>query len=213
MPGRLLLNIRGTSGAGKTTIVRRLIENNQVEHIEPWGDKKKYETGEGFAGAAKLTIDGFVNPVFLIGKYDMEGCGGLDTVYRQSHSIDMAIKYLEQGHVICEGLLTSGLGQGGIFCKRAMAEIPDKIRFLFLDTSLQQCIANVNTRRQEKGNMTPFDDSPNFHLTKKYNQIQNVIRSFKQLNYPMQMLEFERGYDQVIEILREAENESRQAGT
>ncbi len=209
---RLLLNVRGTSGSGKTTIVRKFMEEYGVEHIPKWGDKKQYLQGKGFPGAAKVVVPGWQSPIYFIGNYSSPGCGGLDTVYSQEDSITLAIKYLQEGHVICEGLLTSGLGPGGIFCKKGMAEVPSQMRFLFLNTTLEQCIENVNKRRRSMGNMEVFTDEKK-HLTKKYLQIQNVIRTMTSLNYPIHMLDFEAGYEQVRAMLLGAEYESREEGT
>ena len=208
MPERLLLNVRGTSGAGKTFLVRQFLSNYLVEYLPRTGDRKN----GGFPGAAKVNIPDLKFPIYFLGKYSADGCGGMDTIYSQEESVKWALHFIAQGHVICEGLLTSGLGPGGIFCKTVMSTIPEAVRFLFLDTSLEQCIANVNLRRQARGNMEVFTDAKR-HLTKKHMQIQNVIRTMANLQWPVFMLNHEVGFQQVLQILQEAENVSRQTSS
>src|SRR5262245_55192354 len=104
---RLLLNIRGTSGSGKTTIVRKFMDTYGVEHIDKVGKKKlpnKEENPDYYPGAAKVTIPGWQNPIYFIGNYRPE-CGGLDTVPSQRACAKWSLHHLNDGHVICEGLL------------------------------------------------------------------------------------------------------------
>src|SRR5215467_1125757 len=112
---RLLVNLRGTSGAGKTFIVRKFFENfgervehkdkegkiigvtYEPEHIDKAGDKKIGEAinRDYYPGCARITVPGWINPIFFIGNYRPE-CGGLDTVPTQEISARWAVHHLSE---------------------------------------------------------------------------------------------------------------------
>lgn len=206
---KLLVNLRGTSGAGKTFIVRKFMDTYGVEHLDKKGVKKLGEkiNPDYYPGAARVTIPGWNYPIYFIGNYRPE-CGGLDTVPSQELCARWSLFHLMDGHVICEGLLTSGLGPGGIFCKTVMAQAPTQTRFLFLDTPMEKCTERIYQRRRGRGDTRPLKDDD--HAGKKHRQIQNVIRTMQSLNYPVHMLDHERGFEDMFAMMELADNERRE---
>lgn len=156
----MIYNIRGTSGSGKTTVVRELI--NSVPH----------EIIEITLPNGKVKILGYVitptsqTGLFILGRYDdgIKG-GGVDNVTGILHksylatggegnsmdAVQLAVQsWHEEGyHVIFEGLIvTSVWGRW----RRMADELP--VHFLFLDTPLEVCYQRVLQRsggRSPKG--------------------------------------------------------------
>jgi hypothetical protein len=137
----MLINVRGTSGAGKTTVVRALMAS--CPHKPIYG-----ALGLRLPEAYKLTLP---HPVFVIGPY-LTPCGGCDRIVPFALIPQLIEKYAQQGHVLFEGMLLSTcfgvIGQ--------LMETRDSV-VMFLDTPLDVCIARVQARRRAAGNFRPFN--------------------------------------------------------
>ena len=147
----MIINIRGTSGSGKTHLVRQFMESRSPQPILDERGKKieAYELAGGW---------------FVIGSYE-NVCGGCDNfssvppsfVGNTMDYVDFLVRrYAERGNVLFEGLIVSNVW-GGIRSRPRWEELardyPPAI-FLFLDTSLELCFQRVLARsggRKPKG--------------------------------------------------------------
>jgi hypothetical protein len=137
----MLINIRGTSGAGKTTVVRALMA--QCPHEPIYG-----VLGPRSPEAYKLRSA----PVFIIGPYTTP-CSGCDRIQPFARVPRLLEQYASKGHVVFEGLLMSTFfGDVG----KMLMEAQDSA-VLFLNTALETCIARVEARRAAAGNFRPFN--------------------------------------------------------
>jgi thymidylate kinase len=137
----MLINVRGTSGAGKTTVVRALMAQCPRKAI--YGI-----FGPRLPEAYKLTLP---HPAYVIGPY-LTPCGGCDRILPFALIPQLIEKYAQQGHVVFEGLLLSTFyGDIG-----RLLETRDSV-VLFLDTPLELCIERVEARRRAAGNFRPFN--------------------------------------------------------
>lgn len=143
----LLIKIHGTSGAGKTTAVRDIME--YATEIAPIGPNPKRPE------AYKLAMPGILQPVFVLGPYE-NTCGGMDGVPTQREQIDLIEKYAALGHVIYEGLLMSTF-YGGLGL--AMEKYGKDHVWAFLDTPIEICIDRIKQRRLAAGNLKPLNES------------------------------------------------------
>lgn len=139
---RRLLNIKGTSGSGKTTIVYRLL--SQYTHRTPYFiPGRRMPLGYVFETKGR-------RPLAVIGHYDAgsAGCGGLDSVPTYAAMVEMMKLFWDLGyHVLGEGLLASGDNKQ----TRALHRMTGgQIRVIGLTTSLAQCLAAINARRRAK---------------------------------------------------------------
>jgi thymidylate kinase len=156
----MLINLRGTSGAGKSTVVRALMA--QCPHKPIYG-----ALGLRLPEAYALMLP---QPAYIIGPYTTAPCGGCDAVQSFALVLQLLEHYAERGHVVFEGLLLSTCF--GVIGK--LMEMHDSV-VMFLDTPLRVCIERVKARRAAAGNLRPFN--PNL-LAQKYATIARLKGKF-----------------------------------
>lgn len=136
----MIINIRGTSGAGKTTIIRELME--EFGHEEVWGARK--QTG---------ILINWIEPIYVVGRYD-NVCGGCDTIKTQDEIRRRITTLMKKGHVLYEGLtISNGYAKNLAHHRRHK----QNFAFAFLDTPLRTCISRVKKRRKAAGNTKEFN--------------------------------------------------------
>jgi len=137
----MIVNIRGTSGAGKTTIIRELME------------KYTHEDVTDRSGKVLAVLIHWADPIYVIGRYD-NVCGGCDTIKTQDETRRRITKFCKQGHVIYEGLT---IGNGYAKNLAHHRRMNQAFAFATLDTPLTTCLARVRKRRKQAGNTKPFN--------------------------------------------------------
>jgi hypothetical protein len=138
----VILQLRGTSGSGKSTAMRAFM--SLVEETSgPW--TPAYAEGR----KKPLYYRHLQRRLAVLGHYESQ-CGGTDTigsareVFELIQSLPAKIE-----HVICEGLLLSE-------DVKWTSRLPD-CTVLFLNTPLETCLRQIEGRRKEKGNEKPLD--------------------------------------------------------
>jgi hypothetical protein len=132
--------------------------------------------------AYELTVKGSQAPAFVLGPY-LTACGGLDTVQPYPNILKLMAKYVDEGHIIFEGLMASGVyGRIGEW----MEPYGKRVHNLFLDTSFEVCLKRVLSRRDRGGDWVnifgkmvegdPFDP---VNVKKKYDAVGYVLKRIK----------------------------------
>lgn len=144
----MIIKIHGTSGSGKTTAVRELMDlANSVMPIR-YGAQK--------AEAYRLDAGVGTLPTYVLGSYG-NTCGGVDTIPSTAELINRVDKYHRQGHLVFEGLLISTYhGVLGAYLDN-MADVT-KV-WAFMDTPIDECVERVRQRRLAAGNTRPFSEA------------------------------------------------------
>lgn len=136
--GSTIINVRGPSGAGKTTLVRQLMEKHgPAVPIERPG-KRRYE---GYQLGSHIRIVGDYRRV----------CGGAEGM--RDAEIDRVVReYARRGSVIFEGLfITENVSRW-----RQLAIDLGNVTFAFLRPPVEVCIDRVLARRAASGTTRPF---------------------------------------------------------
>lgn len=139
-----VVNLRGTSGSGKTTIVRNILSHgNWVKWKDPEGKK----------------IWGYINIDLrwaIVGSYE-NTCGGCDTIRTQDETEARIEQLLEwEFNVLFEGLLISTLSsRWEKFSKRIFNKA--NTLFYYLDTPIDECLNRIQARREAARNNRPFN--------------------------------------------------------
>lgn len=137
-----VINIRGTSGSGKSTIVFNLLSAFKHRRVFLKSDtKRKYPYG--------YTIPEL--NLFIVGKYENQ-CGGCDSII----SIDKALERVHKGYKRGYNVLFEGLMASGIVTKIANLK-PLNLHVITLNTELNTCLERVQQRRKEKGKLEPLN--------------------------------------------------------
>jgi hypothetical protein len=141
----VILNIRGTSGSGKSTIALSILRKFPHKPLYGILGPRKPE-------AYQIAVDKVAKPLYLLGPY-LTPVGGLDCVQPFNLIPGLIEKYATKGptkgHVLCEGMLVGKTkGQVGA-CLEKWGK--DAV-LIFLTTSLEDCIKSVQARRAAKGN-------------------------------------------------------------
>ena len=157
----MIVNIRGTSGTGKSTLVRTALEMLRpfvTEHHIPGRRQPYYYTAER-PGRASIAV---------VGGYACE-CGGCDTIKTRPETFELIRRlHVDGHHVVFEGLLLSqesnyiiGLHRDGLPVTAIDIELP-----------LDVCIGAVNERRRRKNPAAPPVNPKG--TTDKYRQGKNA---------------------------------------
>lgn len=156
-------NLRGTSGTGKTTVARHLLEKTSAEPID-WVKAGKPILYEGKFHHI---------PMYFLGSYEAT-CGGCDTI----PSVKIVARRLRDhfsdeapGILFFEGLMISHmLGTVG------QAQIDTGLHrniLAYLDTPLDICLTRVEQRRKAAGNPNPFNPS---NTIKDHERVRNNMK-------------------------------------
>lgn len=133
----MILNLRGTSGSGKSYLVHRLLASYKFEPI--------HETVKG-----KQKVVGYFSPelnLYVVGRYETD-CGGCDTV-RDMDTVEGYVRSYAglPANVIFEGLIvTSVIGRW----VKISADFPGQFIWAFMDTPIEKCIERVMQRNGGK---------------------------------------------------------------
>jgi hypothetical protein len=150
-----VVQLRGTSGSGKTTAMRALIE--QLENFRPIEMNDRMTKNTAYHG---ILDDCGLRPVsvFVLGDYDPKrSAGGCDTIPTVQQVIDLVEKYGSRKNslVVLEGLLLAH--SWGALGEYVHARWGERYVNVFLDTTVEKCIARVTKRRASRGVDTEGD--------------------------------------------------------
>lgn len=166
-----IVQVQGTSGAGKTTLARALMK---------WASDRKWAVVALVSPDEKILGYELQQPktggrrVFLVGKYTTP-CGGCDQVGSSKEVLRRVREWAERGDVVFEGLLLSG-GQGSL--GRAMLKYGDRFAYAFLDTPLKVCLQRVQGRRNARAKLkgkkaeplNPKNTTTKWHACQRYRE-------------------------------------------
>jgi len=149
----VIINISGTSGTGKSTLVRQVMKT--YDTCEPFmieGRKRPM----GYTCESK----GIPNKLFIPGHYET-ACGGCDTLSMFPNFMDFLYDmirnahthrlYPEGKHVMFEGLLVES------DVRRAVEthNLGHEMKVIHLDVTLEECFRSIAERRARKGKLEP----------------------------------------------------------
>lgn len=145
----MIIDIRGTHGAGKSSLVRSLLNSADSVMTHPRAGTEEIMGYQALFGKVRVGV---------VGRYTTD-CGGCDTIKTQE---DVCVRVREfshnYDHVVYEGALVTTLWSR--YRDLALELGPRRFLFAFMDTPLQTCIDRVNARRAGSGK-EPLADPKN----------------------------------------------------
>lgn len=181
----MIINIRGTSGSGKSHLARSLMQCYlfRKPHFIEGRKRPLYYECQHPRGE---------NNLFVIGHYET-ACGGCDTISKNQFDTVFALANIlsQKGDVLMEGLLLSAEGKrSSTFFSR-----PDAV-VIQLTTSLEVCVASIQNRRTERGDERPLNPR---NTQQKYKQVPQVCERLR--NAQVRVEQFTR--ESALEFLRD----------
>lgn len=166
----MLINLRGTNGSGKSTVVRDVMSTGSAR---PLYGVLGVRTPEGYL----VDLPGTSTPVFVVGPYEVGSlyCGLDDRKLSGNYDsqVQLVRKYAAKGHVIFEGLICGKLwGRMGGLIEELLPVCPAVL--IYLTTPVEECIRRVVTRRRQRGRTDPFNSK---NLVSVFEQVQANRRS------------------------------------
>lgn len=192
----MIVNIRGTSGCGKSHLVRRVMDS--YEHRASYYIHGRMQPigYECFAHGTNV-IPGIRRPLWVIGHYETP-CGGCDTIskgtldyvyetVREKHALDY--------HVMYEGLVVTS------DTRRCAALHTDGLPLLVvaIDESIETCVASVEARRRERGDERPLN--PRNTISKYWATVSGMTRLQDEWGVDARWLERKEAFDTIMGVL------------
>lgn len=136
----MIIQIRGTSGSGKTTVMRAV-----MEALGPWKPVFREGRKQPLYYVAKTKTQRLA----VLGHYEAT-CGGCDNI-GSAKSVYELIQEVEADVILSEGLLLSE--------DVKWSSQLDNLKIVFLTTDVDTCVQQIKSRRQKAGNEKPLNES------------------------------------------------------
>lgn len=180
-----IVNLRGTSGSGKSHVAHQLLKRF------PWVPAGLDAKGRPLG--YQLTLPNG-KPLYIVGRYTTQ-CGGCDGIGSTAEVMRRVDGYALNGHVFFEGLLISG-GYGAM--GKWSEKFRDRFIFATLSTPLELCLSRVTARRLKRGKTEPLNPK---NTTQKYRAVFNTHAKTLALGRNTVMVDHRHAVREVLEML------------
>lgn len=133
----MIINIRGTNGAGKTSVYRRFIDDHPGEEL--FGPTPRLQTDRRYVKPIAFALPG---GTFCVGRHQ----AGCDGIHPQEIIVDLVRHYAALGHVVYENVLISG-NRGRWEAMARDLEPTNHTVWAVLDTPFATCLERIYQRR------------------------------------------------------------------
>lgn len=185
----MIINIRGTHGSGKSTIVKKVMEAYG-------GTRTSYKEKGRRRPIGYVFKDGNgKRPLAIVGHYEI-ACGGADTITKMDRPFELAREAEAQGFdVIFEGALAS------LDFKRTVQMYHDglPLTVIGLDTDFDLCIESINKRRWAKDPNKPPINPKN--AMNKFKTTKNTMRKLQEAGATAVWKSRQEAFELICELL------------
>jgi thymidylate kinase len=182
----MIVNVRGTGGSGKSTVIRRVME--RLLELD-WVKESVFIDGRRQPYGYKFTKVGHV-PVYVPGHYET-ACGGCDTITKVQDVFDVVRAHAGNGeHVLFEGIISQDDTTRTIELKRNFP-----LLIVFLTTPLEDCLAGIQKRRDERGDVRPLQTK---NTTSRMKRCESHYSKLRDAGVECLKLDRETAYPEVV---------------
>jgi cytidylate kinase len=178
----VIINIRGTSGTGKSTLVREIMSRYTFKDPLPGPTKKLLGYHCRLQGASDL---------YVVGSY-LNECGGCDGIKTQEEICQRVRAWATLGDVLFEGVIVSDIFERYNYL--AMDLRPQPFIFAFLDTPINLAVDRVKARRLSKGNEKVLNETNTRNRAEVHRR---VFRKFQDAGRDVRWLDHTRASEQL----------------
>lgn len=197
-----VINIRGTGGSGKSTVVRRIME------LYPCREALPRSTGKRPRG---YLLSGRLGTLLVPGHYETPtgGCDTLKTVDEVYEMIWAAVRADPPQNVLYEGIMVQDDLSRAVKLDRWMREsvaiygqVPDeesRLNVIRLNTPIEVSLAGVRARREARGDERPLDEKNTRARHETQVRMESRLRA---AGVAVEALDREAAYRRVCALLR-----------
>jgi hypothetical protein len=170
----MIINLRGTNGSGKSTIVKQVMGHFAVEKFHR--DSRRQPIGY------KCYPYDHRNPyLWVVGHYETD-CGGCDTITSLDDVYGEVRHAAQKGyHVLYEGIMASGEYRR---CVQLYNDGFKNLLVLALEVPLTECITAIQERRASRSpKFKPFNPS---RTARREKEVHSMMRYLKNSGVPTQ---------------------------
>lgn len=202
------IQIHGTSGAGKTTLMRRIMDDAAETEadlpipyiVHSWTDKKtqKLKTKTFQLGCYYVLSALHAQTPFLVAGSYSATCGGLDSLSAPGIADTFypeLKKIADAGHtILMEGLIQMSMG-------RALDLVASgyEVKAFFLSTPLDECLRRIDERRAAAGK-GPLENHEN--TVTKFNDKPRIMKKLQEGGVSCNSVSCDEAFDAIMEMLR-----------
>jgi hypothetical protein len=186
-----IINIRGTSGAGKSHLARRI--------LALYPDRiPNYVHGRRQPITYLCSRPGHHRPLLVLGHYEVEG-GGADNVAQRDQAFAIMTEAVTAGTgVFWEGVVYSDEVTRTVDLERTAQENGQRLYVILLTTPVEQCLADIRARRERAGNVKPLNEA---NTRSRVGAIQRACSRLRDAGVPVERLDREAAYLRCAELL------------
>jgi ABC-type dipeptide/oligopeptide/nickel transport system ATPase component len=184
----MIINIRGTSGSGKSTAVRQVMDlAHSTDRIYLKDRKNPLLYRLHWPGDKVISIPGHYETA----------CGGCDTIKTYDQLFEIIKQEYKVGHhVLFEGLLVAHDKKRCTELFEWLLRDPLLFQIIELTETLETCLASVEKRRSERKNPPKKPFNPD-NTTRRYKEVVRSCEQLEAIGVPVHR--YKR--DQVLEVI------------
>lgn len=187
----MIVNIRGTHGSGKSTLVRRVKELYGEGAVANMLSGRKQPYGY-------TCVSPELRPLYIAGHY-VGACGGCDSISSIESIFGSVQIAAESGlSVLFEGIVAQHSAGRLLELNKV-----HPVTVIVLSTPLEECIRSVNLRRIERGQFEEVDPK---NLTKEFKSVLSSTKRLRSEGMVIQEMDREQAFEFVSASLRAPAN-------
>lgn len=189
----IAVNIRGTGGSGKSTLVKRIMElypAYQMPVIVPGRKRPERYILRQTPDAARALI--------IPGHYET-ACGGCDTIKTVDQVYDMVRSSLTGGDdVLYEGIMVQDDVTRAVALDKELKAQGGQLHVIRLTTKVEDCLAAIRDRRAARGEEKPLNEK---NTRQRYERVLRSCDRLRHAGVAVEALDREAAFARVRELL------------
>ncbi len=191
----IAINIRGTGGSGKSTLVKKIVE--LYPDRAPFMKEGRKRTWFTLHLPEDKRLKGLVVP----GHYDT-ACGGCDTLKTVDEVYDIVRKNVlgdeNPTNALYEGIMVMDDVTRAVKLHQDLEKQGGRLVVVSLTTSIEDCLAGIRARKEARGDTKPLNEKNTRDRMKRQ---ESSLHRLKQAGVPLEKLSRDDAFNRIRELL------------